>query len=564
MNAINVEDPIAVEIVRNSLQAISDEMFSAMWKTAMSPIIYEVLDYGVAITDADGNLTSSGAGLPAFIGMLDKAVRFIVRKFARTGKVCPDDIFMTNDPYNGGVTHLNDVCLMMPIFADGEIVAWTANMAHWNDLGGIAPGSASTDAVEIFQEAVQFPGIKLFEEGRPNEAVLDIIRGNSRLPDQMIGDMWAGIASIRIGKRRVEGLIEKFGVGLVRAAMAGYLDYGESVARRALKNLPKGVFSASDPLDDGRMLNVAIEITDEDFLVDLDGCPNQDAGPYNMSFDGSLTAVELMFKCITSPTTVCNGGTFRLVRLKCREGSIFNAQRPAAQGMYYEAFIRLFDVLWKALAPAVPEMMSAAHFGSICATIIGGIHPDTGRHYNFIEPELGGWGAGKGVDGSSAQFSAFHGDTYICPVEISEARNGLLVDQICLNRLPGGEGEFRGGRGVQIDYRLLARNAWVTVAYTRNRTPPWGLDGGKDGSVNYIEVLRKCGAVERYGSASGLSLAPGDVVRITTGNGGGYGDPRRRPIYKVLSDVRNELITKDYADAVYDLSNRITSTRRGM
>jgi N-methylhydantoinase B len=358
----------------------------------------------------------------------------------------------------------------------------------------------------------------------------------------------------------MEGLIEKFGAGLVRAAMAGYLDYGESVARRALKTLPKGVFSATDVLDDGRVLKVAIEITDSHFLVDLDDCPDQDSGPYNLSFDGSLTAVELLFKCITSPSTVCNGGTFRPVRLKCRQRSIFNAQRPAAQGMYYEAFIRLFDVLWKALAPAIPTMTSAGHFGSICATIIGGLHPETGRHYNFIEPELGGWGAGQGIDGSSAQFSAFHGDTYICPVEINEARNGLLVDQICLNPLPGGEGTYRGGRGVQIDYRPLARNAWVTVAFTRSRTPPWGLNGGRDGSVNYIEVLRKNGAIERYGSASGMELGLGDVVRITTGNGGGYGDPRLRPIEAVMRDVENELLTRDRADEVYDLSRRMYLT----
>ena len=190
-------DPITTEIIQSSLQAAADEMFAAMRRTAMSAIIYEVLDMGTAICTADGELASSGAGIPAFVGMLDKGVKRLIEKFDKPGDIEEGDIFTTNDPFNGGGTHLNDVVVMMPIFSEGEIVAWSANIAHWNDIGGMVPGSMSTDATEIFQEGLQLPGIKLFSRGKPIRPVFDILEANSRMPDFLIGDLWAGIASSR-------------------------------------------------------------------------------------------------------------------------------------------------------------------------------------------------------------------------------------------------------------------------------------------------------------------------------------------------------------------------------
>ena len=201
-------DPITLEIIQTSLQAASDEMFAAMRRTAMSAIIYVVLDMGTGITDAAGQLASSGAGIPAFVGVLDKAVRRI-RELNPADDIHEGDVFVTNDPYHGGVTHLNDVVLTMPVFADGELVAWTANIAHWNDIGGMVPGSISTDAKEIYQEGLRIPAVKLIEAGRPIRSVMRIMEANSRLPDFLKGDMWAGIAAARIGTRRLQQLIAK-------------------------------------------------------------------------------------------------------------------------------------------------------------------------------------------------------------------------------------------------------------------------------------------------------------------------------------------------------------------
>ena len=214
-----VNDPITLEIIQNSLQATADEMFAVMKKTAMSSIIYEVLDMGTGITDARGALASSGAGIPAFIGVLDKAVKVIVEKFAKPGDIEPGDVFATNDPYYGGVTHLNDIIVAMPVFAGDRIIAWTANIAHNSDVGGMAPGSLTGEATEIFQEGLRLPAIKLISRGETIRSVMDIIKVNSRMPDVLEGDVWAAIASVRIGARRLVELAEKYGVETFENAM---------------------------------------------------------------------------------------------------------------------------------------------------------------------------------------------------------------------------------------------------------------------------------------------------------------------------------------------------------
>ena len=253
-------DPITTEIIQSSLQAAADEMFAAMRRTAMSAIIYEVLDMGTAICTKDGELASAGAGIPAFVGMLDKAVKAILNKFNRPEDIEEGDIFITNDPFNGGVTHLNDVIVLLPVFADGENVAWSANIAHWNDIGGMTPGSMSAEATEIFQEGLQLPGVKLFSRGEPIQPVFDILDANSRMPDFLKGDLWAGIASIRAGERRILEIVNKYGKGAFLHALEEYMDYGEKVTLSALKKLPHGKFSLKEEQDSGQFYTVSVEI----------------------------------------------------------------------------------------------------------------------------------------------------------------------------------------------------------------------------------------------------------------------------------------------------------------
>ncbi|MFQ5595415.1 MAG: hydantoinase B/oxoprolinase family protein [Anaerolineae bacterium] len=549
-------DPITLEIIQSSLQAATDEMFAALRRTAMSAIIYEVLDMGTGITDRNGELAGSGAGIPAFVGVLDKTVKRVLAKFDQPGSIEPGDIFITNDPYSGGVTHLNDVILTMPVFADGEIVAWTANIAHWNDVGGMVPGSMSTDATEIFQEGFILSGIKLFSRGEPIQSVFDILTSNCRMPDFLTGDLWAGVASVRVGERRVLEIVNKYGKDVFLHALEEYMEYGERVTLAALQRLPKGTYSLVEPQDVGPDYKVTIEITDDEFVIDLRDNPDQDKGPFNMSRDEATVACQIAFKGIVSPDRLSNGGTFRPLKVLTRHGSVFDPIHPAAQGIYYEITIRLHDLIWRCLAPHMPDRLPAGGFASVCGTLFGGIHPDTGRPYAVIEPELGGWGGSPTSDGNPGQFSALHGETYNCPAEVAEARYGVTVDYLSFHDEDGGAGFHRGGKGVRIDYRIKSDNAWLTVAYTRDKNPPWPLKGGQPGSPNHILIRRASGETERHAVVSGLTLNTDDVIQVMTGTGAGWGDPMERPLELVKKDLKNGYITLEQANQYYGLDKR--------
>ncbi|HEY0289336.1 MAG TPA: hydantoinase B/oxoprolinase family protein [Pseudomonas sp.] len=544
-------DVFTLDIIQNSLQAIADEMFAAMRKAAMSPIIYEVLDMGTGITDAQGEIASSGAGIPAFVGVLDKAIKQILIHHAEPDAIEPGDVFITNDPYCGGVTHLNDVVLAMPVFADGQLVAWTANIAHWNDVSGQVPGSLSTESTEIFQEGLRLAAVKLISKDQPIGSVLQILRSNTRMPDFMEGDLWAGVAAVRGGATRLRALTEKYGTDVFLIAMQDFMTLGEKVSLSALRNLPGGDFQQDERQDDGSVFKVAIHISDTQMIVDLRDNPDQCAGPTNLSRDGAVVAAQMAFKALTAPQGITNGGTFLPLKVLTRPGSLFDAQPPAAQGFYFENLIRVHDLILRCLAQQFPERLPAGNFASVCATIIGGLHPDTGRMFTLVEPEIGGWGAENGRDGNNAMYSGLHGETYNCPAEVCEARYGLYVERMALNDEPGGHGRFRGGRGICIDYRIRSNASFLTCGYTRSVVLPWGLEQGADGSPNYVEVIRQDGTQERYAMASSVNLDAGDLVRIRTGSGGGYGPAAERNPASVIDDLKNDYLDAETARTVY-------------
>jgi len=543
-------DPITIEIIQSSLRAITDEMFATMRKTAMSSIIYEVLDFGVAMMDADGELASSGSGIPGFVGMLSPGIKSVQRKF-KPEQVRRGDVFATNIPHDGGVSHLNDVVLMQPVFVDGKLIGWLANKAHWVDVGGTFPGSISVDAVDIYQEGLQLPCVKVIESGTPNQAVIDIMAINSRVPDITVGDFWAGIASMRAGEKRLLALAEKYGSETVVYAVADYIELGEKVARAALKNLPKGSYDANEILEDGREVKVTVTISDDEFTVDFRGNPEQDKNALNSSRDATIVDAQMIFKALTDPQSFANAGSFKPVIVLTDKGSMFNAEYPAAMSVYYETSMLAMDLIWKALAPAMPEHLTAGHYGSICGTFLGGKHPDSGKHHSIVEPQLGGWGASIDCDGINALYTGQHGDTFNVPVEVTEQRNGLMVDRLSLNDAPGGEGQYIGGRGINLDYRVVGEEWWITMAYVRTETGPWGMNGGLEGSTNYIEVLRSDGKKKRYSSCTALPIAKDDVVHVVTANGGGYGKPEDRPRDQVLEDIKNGYIQPERAFEIY-------------
>lgn len=543
-------DPIDLEIIQNSLQAVADEMFAVMRTTAMSSVIYEVLDMGTAVLDRHGYIVTSGAGIPGLIEMLDKAVQVIVAKFNKPGAIRDGDVFATNDPYHGGVSHLNDIIVAMPVFIGDELVGWAANVAHNADVGGMAPSSLSADATQIYQEGLRLPAIKLIDRGEPIEAVFDILTTNSRLPDYIRGDVWAAIAAARIGARRTMELAQKFGTELFTASLAALLDEGEAIAKKALAALPKGTFKMTEEQDNGTFFNLAITISDDSFIVDLRDNPDQDPGPTNLPRDGTVGMAQTLFRSMTDVDAPGNDGIYRVLKVLTREGSIFHAKEPSPVSFYFETGVRLGDLMARCMAPLAPHVFGAGSYASVCGTFIGGRHPDTGRPFTIVEPEIGGWGANRDGDGNPAMFNG-GGDTFNCPAEISESRNGLYVDRMELNDGPGGEGKFRGGRGIRMDYRIRSDDSFVTASYTRHRILPWSLEGGREGSPNYIEIIRNDGSRSTHATVSNLRVDTGDVIRVVTGNGGGYGNPAERSRAAIAGDIRNGFISAADAADIY-------------
>ncbi|MCM3093048.1 MULTISPECIES: hydantoinase B/oxoprolinase family protein [unclassified Cytobacillus] len=552
-------DPFTLEIVKDSLVAIGDEMFIALAKTSMSPIIYEVLDYASGLTDAKGQLLTQGNGVTGFIGMLSDMVKQTLKKFG-DGKLKEGDIIIINDSYGGGGSHLSDVGLVMPIFFDGEIVAFSANKAHWTEVGGKDPGSFSNDATDIFQEGLQFPSVKLFNEGEINQAIVDIIEANVRFPELSLGDMWAQVAALKTGEKRVKELCEKHGKELFLSSVDYLLDHGEQLARQELSKLPKGTFNAEGFIDDDGFGNgpfkikVEVTITDDQFVADFRGSHPQVPGPVNCSYTALVSAVRTIFLAITNPSQDANDGVFRPLEVITDKGSVLSAERPAPVSIYWESMLAGADLIWKALAPVVPHRLNAGHLLSVCSVVLSGQHQDTNEPFLIVEPSVGGWGASEGQDGARGQFCIGDGETYNVPVEVAETRYGVMVDEYSLHTDGAGAGEYIGGSGVIRSYKALSDNQMVSVTFGRNKFVPWGMKDGQDGSSNEVYIEKANGEVDGpFGIYPRYPLNKGDVVKLVTATGGGYGDPYKRPADKVALDVKNGYITAAQANESYGI-----------
>jgi N-methylhydantoinase B len=550
-------DPFTLEIVKDSLVAIGDEMFIALAKTSMSPIIYEVLDYASGLTDAKGQLLTQGNGVTGFIGMLSDMVKQTLKKFGN-GKLKEGDIIIINDSYGGGGSHLSDVGLVMPIFYQGEIVAFSANKAHWTEVGGKDPGSFSNDATDIFQEGLQFPSVKLFNEGVINQAIVDIIEANVRFPELSLGDMWAQVAALKTGEKRVKELCEKHGKQLFLSSVDYLLDHGEQLARQELRKLPKGTFNAEGFIDDDGFGNgpfkikVEVTITDDKFVADFRGSHPQVPGPVNCSYTALVSAVRTIFLAITNPSQDANDGVFRPLEVITDKASVLSAERPAPVSIYWESMLAGADLIWKALAPVVPHRLNAGHLLSVCSVVLSGLHQDTNEPFLIVEPSVGGWGASEGQDGARGQFCIGDGETYNVPVEVAETRYGIMVDEYSLHTDGAGAGEYMGGSGVIRSYKALSDNQMVSVTFGRNKFVPWGIKDGQDGSPNEVYIEKANGEVDGpFGIYPRYPLNNGDVVKLVTATGGGYGDPFKRPGDKVAKDVKNGYITAAQAEENY-------------
>lgn len=549
-------DPVTLQVIKDSLTAIGQEMFQVMIRTSMSPIIYETTDFAVGLTDANGELIAQGNGVAGFLATLDTAAQSTLIHHP-SASLSEGDVIITNTPYEGGGTHLSDVTIIVPIFHEEALVGFSVNKSHWTEIGGKDAGSVSTTSREIFQEGVHLRFVKLYERGRLNTSLVEVIAANVRMPDQTLGDMHAGVAAARTGERRVQQLFKRYGNATVAFAMQDLLEYGERVTRMQLASLPQGVFEAEDVVEEDGLgngpfkLKVKVTLDGGRMVADFTGTDPQAPGPINSTRTALVTAVRCALKAITDPDIPANGGCFRHVEIVCPEGTLVTAQSPAPVSIYYESLVAVIELVWKALAPAMSDRLPAGHYRSVGGTFISGVHPDTNQFFVLGEPLLGGWGATHERDGLSGMFCCANGETYNIPVELAESRYGVQIEQYAFHNEPGGAGKFRGGRGVVLDYRVTADETFLTVTYSRTASRPWALGGGVAGSSNRAEIHRNDGSIERHTMATGVSVKKGELIRIFTGHGGGFGDPRQRDHEAVKRDIRDGYITSEQARDEY-------------
>ncbi|MFD9123222.1 hydantoinase B/oxoprolinase family protein [Kitasatospora sp. NPDC059571] len=547
-------DPVTVEIVRNALIAAADDMNATLMRSAYTPVIYECGDCVVALLDADHQVLGQSAGLPIFLGNLESCTRATEERFGRDAWQ-PGDVWILNDSYLGG-THLNDVTIFGPVFVDGELAGFTATRAHWIDVGSKDPGG-SMDSVSIFQEGLRIGPQKLLEGGRPVAALMDTIASNVRFPYPTTGDMQAMIATITTGQVRLEELVCRFGIDVLRRARDEIFTQTERLERRMVRGIPDGVYTAEGYLDNDGIdlatpvaVRLRITVRGEEIEFDLTESADQTTGPINCGTAQAVAACRVGYKLLVSPDLPANGGSFRPLSVKVRDGSVFGAKAPAACQWYFSHLGLLIDLVAKALAPVLPATVAAASHGDSMVVMFAGTDPRHGDQYVSLEATLGGWGAWEGSDGEDALINNVNGSLKDVPVEVLEARYPLRVTHYGFRPDSGGPGRWRGGNGVVREYTAL-HDCTVSLWFERSVTPAWGLFGGHAAAPPEVVVNAGRPGEKRLLKANGLPLRAGDTVRCLTGGGGGYGDPAQRDHQAVQADIADRHLSAQRAQSFH-------------
>jgi N-methylhydantoinase B len=548
-------DPVTLEVVRYGVVAAADDMAAVLCKTAYNMMIYEVHDFCCGLIDTRGRMISQNrGGLPIFLADLGVTIEDGIAKYGLDG-FAPNDVLIMN---HAGVCgqHLNNVAVYTPCFHNGRLVAFAANRAHWVDIGGSRVGFGSNQTTEIYQEGLQFRSIKLHDAGVPNEGVLQIIRDNVRFPDSVLGDLRAQIACCRLGERRVAELAERYGWDTVTDCIETIWDQAEAQTRAVVAGIPDGRYSAEAFLDnDGRELDkplrvqVTVDVHGSDMTMDFSGMNPQVAGPLNSGYSGGLAAARVAYKCLTLPEAPVNEGSFRALQLVLPEGTFLSARSPAAIGQWSVMLPTVVDTTLKALAPALPGRIPAAHKGDMGGYSIYG-QDEQGRRFVLLNMTGGGWGGHIDSDGQDASVSICQGDVRNIPIEVQEAMFPVRIDHFKLRTDSGGPGRHRGGLGIDTRIRSLVP-CRINVNLDRTRCPPWGLAGGLEAQTNIGLIERAAGGQEIIFKGTNVPLAPGDAVTFRTAGGGGYGDPRERQPEQVAADLREGLISAAAARDIY-------------
>jgi N-methylhydantoinase B len=552
-------DPVFLEIFKNRIQAISEEMANVVLRTGFTVFVKETADFGTFLLTPRGETFGSPAvtGVNLSLGIPGEDVIAAIDEW-REG-----DIVITNDPFSTGgmATHLADVFLIRPVFAGGRLIAFGFAFIHSSDVGGKVPGSITPTAYDIFQEGVRIRPVKLYDRGHLNETVRNFFLDNCRIPDQNWGDLKALMAGLNVGARRIEELAARYGVDQVETGIEALLQYADHQARAMIREIPDGEYTFWDYLEGGPggypiRLRCRLVISGDEIFMDFAGTDPQVRVALNLPSCGKqghymLVPTLVRYFRTLDRSVPWNAGLVRMIRNNAPEGSVLNPVPPAAVGVRAATFIRLMDVLIGALSLAQPDRLPAAGAGQACIVLLSMLDAATGKQrVGVIQPICGGSGARPMRDGiDSMDFSV--GYLRNVPAETLEADMPILVERYGLRPDSGGPGRFRGGCGVELTVRVFSPDTVLTArGMERLQFRPWGRAGGMAGE-NGVAIHHSADGATPTGRIDELLLQPNDTITFLSQGGGGYGDPATRDPQAVLWDVRRGLVSPEAARAHY-------------
>jgi N-methylhydantoinase B len=552
-------DPIQLEIISNGLRSIADECYVALMKSAYSTNIKERHDHSTAIMDSKGRLVVQAENsLPIHLGSMKGLIGALLDKIP-LDQMTDGDIFVANDPYAAGGTHLPDVNLAMPVFLNGSVFCFICNIAHHADVGGMAPGSMAGGMSEIYQEGLRIPVVRFFRGGELNRDVVDILLLNARLPDERRGDYFAQVAACRLGARRMTEMLDRYGGDTLDATFDGMISRTASRMRAGLEGIPAGRYTFEDVMDDDGLgtvqigIRLAIEVgatAPGSIRFDFAGSSPQVRGNINMTANATQAAVLYTLKCLLDPDVPNNQGLMDVVEIAAPKGTIVNAAFPAAVAARANTCQRVVDIILGALAPVLPDLVVAAANGANTTAVFYGRDPVRDREYLYFETLGGGFGgrfAKDGKDGVQAHIT----NTSNLPVEAIEMEYPLLVEEYGLIPDSGGPGRHRGGLGIRRTIRPIGHVATFSGQGERFTNSPWGLFGGGAGGRGGFRRISRGAMHELPTKPVGVAIEPDDRLMIQTPGGGGYGPPEQRDQELLKEDALSGKFSSSFLRTFY-------------
>ena len=545
--------PFLVELVKNALDTIADELALIIMRTAYSSIVRDAMDYSTAVCDAAGATLAQGLTTPLHLGSFFDAMKNLIEVYR--GRVHEGDVFIFNDPYLAAGQHLPDVYVVRPVFVDGTLEAWSTTVAHQNDIGGMVPGSNSIGSTEIYQEGLRLPVLKLYDRGVEQSAIWDIIAANVRIADKVIGDIRAQVSACFVGEKELSALFRKYGAATLRLVFAEIHDYAERLTRAEFAEIPDGEYSFANFIDgigenpEPIAFKVKLTIHGDHAIVDFTGTSGQVKGGINSPIPFTKAAAYTALRSVLRSEVPNAQGFTRAITVIAPLGTIANPVAPAACGARGITGFRMIDCLMGALAQAVPERVPADGSGGATLPTIGGIHD--GRAFVFVETMMGTTGGAPTHDGLEGVAHLGANQSNI-PIEMIEAEHPLRVERYALVPDTGGPGKYRGGLSMVREFRLLAEEATLTVRSDKRRFLPYGLNGGCPGTPSW-NIVNPDGAAQVLPTLfkDVFTLHRGDLFRHALAGGGGYGPALERDPALVLKDVRQERVTIGHAREAY-------------